>query len=67
MFKSTIKTEMESNEKNQIDQAEEEEEIAMTLEEKFLSASYAAMMAEMAREDYDYEDNEDDLSDEDEI
>lgn len=39
----------------------------MTQEERFLTASYAAMMAEMAREeDYDFEENEDDLTDQDE-
>lgn len=49
---------MESAEKKQ---EESESHSSLTHEEKYLQASYAAMMAEMAKDDdYDYEDNDDD-------
>lgn len=55
---------MESDEKKVMQKLHEEDENAMTQEEKFLTQSYAAMMLEMAREEeYDFEENEDDLSD----
>lgn len=49
---------MESAEKNH---DESESHSSLTHEEKYLTASYAALMAEMEKEDeYDYEENDDD-------
>jgi hypothetical protein len=51
---------MESDDRN-----DSQEHSSLTQGEKYLTASYAAMMAEMVREDeYDFEDNEEAISDE---
>lgn len=55
---------MASEERKQSKAESQGEHSSLENEEKYLTASYAAMMAEMEKDDYDFEDNEEGLSDE---
>ena len=56
---------MESGDAKKHSEGSHDERSSLTQEEKYLTASYAALMAEMAKEeDYDFEENDDPISDE---